>query len=347
MRQKVLILAALALGLWSAAPASAQSLGSYRWQLQPYCNIITVTVVQQGGQYQLDGQDDQCAAAEKASVVGLAFQNPNATIGFGLTIVTAPGATPVHVAATISIATLSGSWQDSSGNSGSFTFTPGAGTGGSARPVLPGGIPPLSITNLQIANNTIGAAQINSAEVQARITGTCPANQAVAGVGSGGTVTCVPIPVLPAQSPIVVTHSVDTFHRFSTSATPSLVITAGHIFGATGDGIIIMGLPAPPTVGSAQYRLSSVEYCLAQNTTNSAVVTGAVVYHFTLGGPLLATAASDSTDRTATGCYTLAVPALNPQGYSLALGLTGQTTNLTDPGVLLSRVGTTWVPVVP
>lgn len=346
MRQKVLVLAVLALGVWWAAPASAQPLGSYRWQLQPYCNIITVTVVQQGGQYQLDGQDDQCAAAEKASVVGLAFQNPNGTIGFGLTVVTAPAGTPVHVAATISITTLSGTWHDSSGNSGSFTFTPGAGTLGSARPMLPGGIPPLSITNLQIANNTIGAAQINSAEVQARITGSCPANQAIAAVGIGGTVTCVPIPELPATSPIVATHSASTFNRFS-PATPTLVIPVGHLFGATGDGAIIMGLPSPPTIGTAQYRLSTVEYCLAQDTTNSAFITNAVVYHYTPGGSVLATATSDLTDRSATGCYTLAVPALNPQGYSLVLGLTGQTTNLASAGVVLGRVRTTWVPVVP
>lgn len=132
---KTLALAIFVSGLWFAAPASAQPLGSFRWQLQPYCNIITVAVVQQGGQYQLDGTDDQCGAAVKASVVGLAFQNPNGSIGFGLTIVTAPGGQPVHVDATISISTLSGTWQDSAGHSGTFIFTPGAGTGGGARPL--------------------------------------------------------------------------------------------------------------------------------------------------------------------------------------------------------------------
>ncbi len=129
-----------------------------------------MAVVQQGGQYQLDGLDDQCGAAVQASVVGLAFQNPNGSIGFGLNIVTAPGGTPVHVDATISIATLSGTWRDSSGNSGTFIFTPGAGVPGAPRPVLPGGIAPLSITNIQIANNTIGAGQINTAEVQRTLT---------------------------------------------------------------------------------------------------------------------------------------------------------------------------------
>lgn len=99
---------------------STQPLGTYRWQLQPYCNIVTLAVVQQGGQYQLDGQDDQCGATVRASVVGLAYPNPDGSIGFGLTIVTAPGATPVHVNAAIAIASLSGSWRDSAGNTGTF-----------------------------------------------------------------------------------------------------------------------------------------------------------------------------------------------------------------------------------
>jgi len=170
VRSLAIAIATVAFAFAAAMPAAAQPLGSFRWQLQPYCNVITVAVVQQGGQYQLDGLDDQCGAAVQASVVGLAFQNPNGSIGFGLNIVTAPGGTPVHVDATISIATLSGTWRDSSGNSGTFIFTPGAGVPGAPRPVLPGGIAPLSITNIQIANNTIGAGQINTAEVQRTLT---------------------------------------------------------------------------------------------------------------------------------------------------------------------------------
>jgi hypothetical protein len=90
-------LLAFASSFAQAATSSAQPLGLLRWQLQPYCNNVTLAVVQQGGQYQLDGTDDQCGAAQAASVRGMAFQNLNGTIGFGLTIVTAPGGTPVHV----------------------------------------------------------------------------------------------------------------------------------------------------------------------------------------------------------------------------------------------------------
>jgi hypothetical protein len=132
--KRVAILSVMLGALLPGLPAAAQPLGSFRWQLQPYCNILTLAVVQQGGQYQLDGTDDQCGAAVKASVAGLAFQNPDGFIGFGLTIVTAPGGTPVHVDATIAIATLSGTWRDSVGNSGTFISTPGAGVPGGPRP---------------------------------------------------------------------------------------------------------------------------------------------------------------------------------------------------------------------
>lgn len=114
--------------------AHAQSLGTFRWQQQPYCNVITVNVVQSGAVYQLDGTDNQCGGVTLASVSGLAFPNPNATIGFGLTVVTSPGGIPVHVDATISLATLSGTWRDSSGQTGPWTFISGAGLGGSPRP---------------------------------------------------------------------------------------------------------------------------------------------------------------------------------------------------------------------
>ena len=132
-----LLTAGVALML-GAAHVDAQTIGTFRWQLQPYCNVLTVTVVQQGSQYQIDGTDDLCGAPRVASVVGRAFQNPDGTIGFGLTTVTTAGATPIHIDARISLGGLSGPWTDSAGNSGTFAFTPGAGTGGAARPV-PGG----------------------------------------------------------------------------------------------------------------------------------------------------------------------------------------------------------------
>ena len=49
-----------------SSSALAQPIGTFQWQLQPYCNALTVTVVQSGGVYTLDGFDDQCGAAVRA-----------------------------------------------------------------------------------------------------------------------------------------------------------------------------------------------------------------------------------------------------------------------------------------
>ena len=127
-----LLLAALGVLLVTSS-AWAQPLGSFRWQQQPYCNILTLNVIGEGGNYTLDGTDDLCGATQKASVNGLAFQNPDGTIGFGLNIVAA-GGSAVHIRANINMSSLSGTWSDSNGNTGNFVLTPGGGVIGSPRP---------------------------------------------------------------------------------------------------------------------------------------------------------------------------------------------------------------------
>ncbi len=121
--------------LMTIAPAlaSAQSLGAFRWQFQPYCNVVTLIVSQVGGVFALDGFDDQCGAGQRASVAGTAALNPDGSVGMGLAIVTAPGAAPLHVAVALSLATVSGTWRDSTGASGALVFDP-ASTGGAPRP---------------------------------------------------------------------------------------------------------------------------------------------------------------------------------------------------------------------
>ncbi len=61
---------------------AAQAIGTFRWQLQPFCNVLTVNVAQSGQLYTLDGFDDQCGSGQRAGVVGTAFQNPDGTIGW-------------------------------------------------------------------------------------------------------------------------------------------------------------------------------------------------------------------------------------------------------------------------
>ncbi len=108
-----------------AASASAQPIGTFAWQLRPFCNIITVNVVQTGAVYTLDGWDNQCGpitGAQRAPVVGTAVVNPNGTIGLGINIVTTPGGAPVHLDATVTLPSASGTWRDSSGNDGQFVL---------------------------------------------------------------------------------------------------------------------------------------------------------------------------------------------------------------------------------
>lgn len=125
--------------------ASGQTIGTFRWQLQPFCNIVSLTITQNGGVYELEGTDDQCGAAQAASASGTAFVNPDGSIGFGLAIVTSPNGTPVHVNASITLSTLSGTWHDSAGVSGALVFTPGAGAGGSPRPAATLGLSGVSL----------------------------------------------------------------------------------------------------------------------------------------------------------------------------------------------------------
>lgn len=149
-RSRVLVVAGTILAAALAiSEAQAQSLGTFRWQLQPYCNVVAVNIVQNGAQYHLDGVDDQCGAPRRASLVGLAFPNPDGTIGFGFTIVTAPGGVAVHVDATVSLPAVSGTWRDSAGHTGTFALTPGAGTGGNPRPA------PVPTSTAPIIFNTV------------------------------------------------------------------------------------------------------------------------------------------------------------------------------------------------
>lgn len=169
--------------LWPAV-TGAQSLGVFTWQLSPYCNVVTVNVTTSGAQYTLDGYDDQCGAAQRAAVVGMAVPNPNGTVGLGFTVVSTPGGAPVHVDATLSLVTLGGTWLDSAGNSGTLIFTSGPGAG-SPRP-----LPSALVDSARIADGTIAAVDVDSSQVQRRVNGVCPGSDVMIGVNVDGSVTC-------------------------------------------------------------------------------------------------------------------------------------------------------------
>lgn len=190
-RRRALALTLLAISL-VARPAAAQSLGTFVWQLAPYCNVVTLNTTQNGAVYTFDGYDNQCGATTLATTRGLAVVNPNGTVGIGLTIVTSPGALPVHVQATIDLASLGGPWTDDHGNSGTLIFAPTAPSG-SPRPVASAGIPTGAVTSAKIADGAVAAIDVNAAEIQKRVTGTCPASQLMTGVNQDGTVACAAV----------------------------------------------------------------------------------------------------------------------------------------------------------
>jgi hypothetical protein len=178
--------------------AQAQSLGTYIWQLQPFCNRVAVTVVQAGGSYTLDGSDDQCGAAQRAPVVGTATLNPDGTISLGFTTVVGNGQA-VHINAQVTLPSANGVWQDNLGNFGGFVL--GGAIAGTPRPLpTTTAIPDGSVTTAKLAANAVdsskiapgavGATDINETEVQRRVATACPSGQLMTGVNVDGTVVC-------------------------------------------------------------------------------------------------------------------------------------------------------------
>lgn len=151
-------LVAVCLTMAAASSASAQVFGTFSWQMQPFCNIVTMTITQIPGGYTIDGNDNQCGAGKLAGAAGMALVNPDGTVGLEFTIVTAPSGKAVHVSASLSPATGSGPWTDSVGNSGNLQL--GAPGSGSPRPLPTSGVAPATITTVELAPAAVGAAQL-------------------------------------------------------------------------------------------------------------------------------------------------------------------------------------------
>ncbi len=316
----------LSMVLGMAARADAQTIGTFAWQYQPYCNVITVTVTQVGAIYRVEGFDDQCGAAARTSVVGMAFPNPDGTIGLGLTIVATPGGAPVHVDATVTAPGFSGTWRDSAGNTGSFVFSP----------------PLPAVGGPRAASGTIGATAINPLQVQRRVTGTCGAGSSVRVINEDGTVICQPdssgtgditgVTAGPGLNGGGTTGTVALSVQYGGSGTSSLAARSDHTHSdttntpsntAVGDNALNVNLfAADRNTGLGVEALTE----LSSGDDNTAVGYHALV------------AANLSSDNTAVG--SLALSTLTQGGNNIAIGyLAGTAVDNGSGNILIGNTG--------
>lgn len=117
----------------AAAPAGAQTIGTFRWQLAPTGSVLNLTVTQQGSIYLLSGFEAQCGGNLSLPVSGVGVVQANGQVFLGLTSINENGR-GIHTRAYVNLTTFNGSWSDNTGYSNqSFVFNPGVTCPGGPR----------------------------------------------------------------------------------------------------------------------------------------------------------------------------------------------------------------------
>ena len=110
--------------LFAPLTATAQTIGTFRWQLAPYGSVMNITVTQRGAVYELIGFETQCSNLS-LPVSGVGVPQANGQIFLGMTSINENGR-GLHTRAYVNPTTFSGSWSDNAGNSNqNFVFNPG------------------------------------------------------------------------------------------------------------------------------------------------------------------------------------------------------------------------------
>ncbi len=131
---------ALVVSAVSSAFAQPQTIGTFRWQFLPYCNVVTLLAVQQENNViTLSGTDDQCGGSVVAAASGAAHLNPSGSISVSL-VVTRPDGIAISTTAEVSLATGSGPYKDDAGNSGTFQISPPSPAPGDPRRITLKGV---------------------------------------------------------------------------------------------------------------------------------------------------------------------------------------------------------------
>jgi hypothetical protein len=105
------------------AIAAAQTIGTFHWRLEPYCNTLTLTVVQDGAGIRLQGYEDLCDPIYAPQAVeGSAILDNRGMARVGLSTGVPGGFTfeGTRLILTIDVTTLNGSWADDAGRTGSL-----------------------------------------------------------------------------------------------------------------------------------------------------------------------------------------------------------------------------------
>jgi len=103
--------------------SAAQTIGTFHWRMEPYCNTLTLTVVQDAAGIRLQGVEDLCDPIYTPQPVeGSAILGSDGVARVGLNT-GYPGGFTVEgnrVILGIDVSTLNGSWSDDAGRSGSL-----------------------------------------------------------------------------------------------------------------------------------------------------------------------------------------------------------------------------------
>lgn len=183
LSSRIVALAVIALTALMATPAAAQTIGTFRWQLLPYCNVVSITVIQAGSLFQLIGTDDVCGQGQMPLHGSAVAAGSDVRMGFSIAI---PGGRTSQVTSTVSLGTLAGDWDDESANGGSFAFLAGAPTPGLTLRPIPGiGRTRATYRGDGSTFTNLGAGVINlgAATITVPVGGTLAANAHVSMVG--------------------------------------------------------------------------------------------------------------------------------------------------------------------
>lgn len=133
MRRVILGTLAVLAVVGSARSTSAQTIGTFSWQLAPYGSQIVVTVTQNGSTYDFRGVETQCGGNASLPVTGMAVPQANGLVLIGLTTINERGR-GLHTTAFINTIDFNGTWSDNAGNTNQqFRFNPGTTCPGGPR----------------------------------------------------------------------------------------------------------------------------------------------------------------------------------------------------------------------